>query len=298
MTALMLGLLSAMPAAADPFTFNTGNVTNLIATATRPESTGKFEIESADDFFLTNSASITNATFTGLVTGPSPLSNIGEVRIEIYRVFPNDSDVGRTSGPPTFSTPQVPTRVNSPSDVEFDDRDTSPAPGNLTFTTKDLGSFTALNSVQPGGIHPQPGQMTGGNGPVTGEEVEFDVIFTKPFSLPPDHYFFVPQVEITTASGEFLWLSGTRPLVPSPFPPGVTDLQSWTRDQMLDPDWLRIGSDIVGTPAAGPTFNAAFSLTGVVPEPASLSLVGAALAGMGLFGWWRRRNQSNPRSAL
>ena len=26
-----------------------------------------------------------------------------------YRVFPNDSDVGRTSGPPTFSTPQVPT---------------------------------------------------------------------------------------------------------------------------------------------------------------------------------------------
>jgi hypothetical protein len=287
-TAILLGLLTAIPAAADPFMFSTGNVTNLIATATRPESAGKFEIESADDFFLTNSASITSATFTGLLAGGATTASIGEVRVEIYRVFPVDSDVGRTSGPPTFSTPNVPTRVNSPSDVEFDDRDTSLPPGNLTFTTRDLGSFSALNSVQPGGIHKQPGQTTGGNGPVTGEEVEFDVTFTTPFSLPPDHYFFVPQVEITTASGEFLWLSGTRPLVPSPFPPGVTDLQSWTRDEMLDPDWLRVGTDIVG---AG-TFNAAFSLTGVVPEPASLLLLSAALSGMGLFGWRRRRNQS------
>ena len=55
----------------------------------------------------------------------------------------------------------------------------------------------------------------------------------------------------------------------TPFPDGFTDLQSWTRDQMLDPDWLRVGSDIVGpTPATGPTFNAAFSLDGVsVPWP-------------------------------
>ena len=52
-TALLLGMLSAMPAAANPFTFSTGNVTNLIATATRPASGGKFEIESADDFLLT-----------------------------------------------------------------------------------------------------------------------------------------------------------------------------------------------------------------------------------------------------
>jgi hypothetical protein len=288
--AVSVGLLTAFPAAATPFTFSTGNVTNLIATATRPASAGKFEIESADDFFLTSATSITNATFTGLLTSGATTANIGEVRVEIYRVFPVDSDVGRTSGPPTFSTPQVPTRVNSPSDVEFDDRDTSPPPGNLTFTAKDLGQFTALNSVLPGGIRPLPGVTTGGNGPVTGEEVEFDVTFSAPFSLPPDHYFFVPQVEITTANGEFLWLSGTRPLVPSPFPPGVTDLQSWTRDQMLDPDWLRIGTDIVDG-ATPPTFNAAFSLAGqTIPEPTSLALVGTALAS---FGLWRRRRNSN-----
>jgi PEP-CTERM motif len=285
-------LLLTGPATADPFFFSTGNPDGKIATASRPESAGKFEIESADDFVLTGPTSITSATFTGLLTGGATTANIGEVRVEIYRVFPADSDVGRTSGPPTFSTPNVPTRVNSPSDVELADRDTAPAPGNLTFTTKVLNNvFTAANSVQPGGIHPMPGQTTGGNGPITGQEVEFDVSFTTPFSLPPDHYFFVPQVQVTTANGEFLWLSAARPIVPpgTSFPMGFTDLQSWTRDQFLDPDWLRVGADIVGpTPATAPTFNAAFSLDGTVPEPSTLVLVGSSLVGFAI-GIARRR---------
>ena len=296
-TAALLGLLTALPASAT-LLFSTGNPDGKIATATRPASAGKFEIESADDFVITSQTSITNATFTGLITGGSPLSSIGQVRVEIYRVFPFDSDVARTSGPPTFSTPQVPTRVNSPSDVELEDRDTSPPPGNLSFTTTDLGSFSALNSVKPGGIHPIPDFHTGGNGPITGEEVQFNVTFTTPFSLPADHYFFVPQVEITNPAGDFFWLSAPRPIVPpgTPFPAGFTDLQSWTRDQMLDPDWLRVGQDIVGG-SPFPTFNAAFTLVGEVSEPASLSLLGATLVGMGLLGWRRRcRNQSAART--
>src|SRR5437899_10153671 len=155
--AVTVGLLTALPAAATPFFFSTGNPDGKIATATRPSDATKFEIESADDFVITGSTKLTSATFTGLLTGGVTTANIGEVRVEIYRVFPADSNVARTSGPPTFSTSQVPTRVNSPSDVEIDDRDTSPPPGNLTFTTKVLSnSFTAANSVLPGGLHPLP----------------------------------------------------------------------------------------------------------------------------------------------
>lgn len=156
LTAIPIGLLAALPASADPFSFSTGNVTNSIATATRPESAGKFEIESADDFVLTSPTAITSATFTGLLTGATT-ANIGQVVVEIYRVFPNDSNVGRTSGPPTFSTSQVPTRVNSPSDNALTSRDGA-AVGELNFSTTVLNnSFTANNSVQPGGINPLPG---------------------------------------------------------------------------------------------------------------------------------------------
>ena len=80
-----------------------------------------------------------------------------------------------------------------------------------------------------------------------------------------------------------MWLSAPRPIVPpgTPFSP---DLQAWTRDQFLDPDWLRVGTDIVGgTPA--PTFDMTFSLTGeTVPEPSSYVLLGSALAAVLAFG--------------
>src|SRR5262249_51360221 len=157
----------------------------------------------------------------------------------------------------------------------LDDRDTASA--NLSFSTKVLNNtFTADNSVKPMGIHPKPLQTTGGNGPITGQEVEFDIDFTTPFNLPSGHYFFVPQVQVTDPAGDFFWLSAPRPIVPpgTPFPMGFTDLQAWTRDQFLDPDWLRVGTDIVGG-ATPPTFNMAFSVNGTTPEPSSLALLGS-----------------------
>ena len=261
---LMVAVLAWVgPAGATPFFFSSGSPDGLMATGSRPSSAGKVEIETGDDFVVSGGTlKLTSAIFQGLLPLNSQLSNVSQVVVEIYRVFPADS-----TNPPSGN---VPTRVNSPSDVAFASRDSGS--GTLSFTPGILSSnFTVANSVL-NGINKKPNNVTLGEGPVTGQQVQFNVLFSTPFILPADHYFFVPQVQL--ASGDFFWLSAPRPIVPpgTPFPPGATDLQSWIRDENLDPDWLRIGADIVGTGA----FNATFTVSGdlePVPEPATLTPV-------------------------
>ena len=135
--AAMLAAMTLTTAAiGQTFFFSTGNPDGLMATAARPGpgpgSGANQETESGDDFILASTTYIDSATITGLLPLGASLNDVSQVRVEIYRVFPKDSDVGRTSGPPTFSTPQVPTRVNSPADVELVDRDSMAS--NLTFT--------------------------------------------------------------------------------------------------------------------------------------------------------------------
>ena len=194
-------------------------------------------------------------------------------------MFPNDSNSGRS--------PWVPTRVNSPSDVTFADCDSTASQLNFSAAVQNV-SFTTSNSIGPGGIHASPNQLSGGNGPVTEQAVQFEVDLPTPFLLPADHHFFIPQVQLS--HGTFYWLSASRPIRGggTPFAP---DLQAWTRDALLDPDWLRIGTDIVGgqTP---PTFNMAFALNGTavgaqVPEPATVALFG--LGGVALLAMRRLR---------
>ena len=267
-------LAFAGAACATPFVFSTGDPDGKIATGSRPSSAGKIEIESADDFVLSDHTRITKASFTGLLPD---FKNVGSVVVEIYRVFPFDS-----SNPPSGN---VTTRVNSPSDVAFDTRSNG---SGLSFATTVLnGTFTAANSVL-NGINKSANEFTGGEGAVTAQEVRFDLAFTTPFDLPAGHYFFIPQVQLT--SGNFLWLSAPKPIAggTGPFAP---DLQSWIRNETLSPDWLRIGTDITHQ---GP-FNAAFSLEGVtvaaVPEPESYTLM---LAGLAIFGVLKRRRIARP----
>jgi hypothetical protein len=88
--------------------------------------------------------------------------------------------------------------------------------------------------------------------------VEITITFTSPIILPAGHYFFRPEVLLT--SGDFLYLSAPK-VIPAP-----KDLQAWVRNSNLAPDWLRIGTDIVGG-ATPPAFNMTFSLAGeTVPE--------------------------------
>src|SRR5262249_46875310 len=110
------------------------------------------------------------------------------------------------------------------------------------------------------GIHPSPNQQTLGEGPVTGNEVEIHIEFTLPIDVLAGHFFFVPQV--TLRSGNFMWLSAPRPIVP-PGTPFAGDLQAWIRNDNISPDWLRIGADIVGG-SPSPAFNMVFQLEGIV----------------------------------
>jgi hypothetical protein len=252
------GLWLATPAGAALFSFSTGTPDGLLGALSQPTAPGTLETETADDFILSQATFISGAVIVGLLPPGTPLANVGNVEVEVYHVFPADSDVGRTSGPPLFPTADVPARLNSPGDVEIDDATRDGSDGTLDFVASLLNaSFPVRNTVVTG-IDSKPNQTTHGDGAATGEEVQITVAFTPPILLPADHYFFRPEVQV--AGGDFLYLSAPKPIV-SPGTPFMGDLQAWIRNSDLAPDWLRIGTDIIGgTPA--PTFNMTFSLTG------------------------------------
>jgi hypothetical protein len=116
--------------ATSPFNFSTGLPDGLIGMASRPSSPGVIKIEAPDDFIATSDTTVNHATFIGLLPSGASLLAVTQLNIEMYRVFPLDS-VNPPSG-------NVPTRVNSPSDVAFDSR-SSAVVGDLTFTATMFG---------------------------------------------------------------------------------------------------------------------------------------------------------------
>jgi hypothetical protein len=239
--------LCLVGARAGSFSFSTGDPDARAATASRLASAGKIQVETADDFVLTENTIIQQASFVGLLPAGAALSSISEVEVEFYNAFPLDS-----TNPPSG---QVPTRVNSPSDTEIVTATSDSVSGTLTFTSSIMNATFAASTSVLNGINPIPNQTTGGEGGVTGEEVLITVTFNPPITLPAGHYFFRPAVLLS--SGDFLWLSTAFPIV-APGTPFVGDLESWIRNETLAPDWLRIGTDIT----AQGQYNAAFTLSG------------------------------------
>ena len=248
------GVLSA-PAWADPFFFTSGNPDGRLGALSRSESPGKIETERADDFILKETTVIKGATITGLLTAPSAITN---VEVELYNKFPLDSVI-----PPSG---RVLSRVNSPADVEIDAATRDGQDGTLSFAPRQLNASFSVSSTVVNGINPTPSK-TGGEGSASGQEVQIAITFTKPIVLPAGQYFFRPDVLVN--GGDFLYLSAPR----SPGVPFVGDLQAWIRNSHLAPDWLRIGTDIIGADpgAAAPTFNMTFSLAGNTVPGAGIS---------------------------
>ncbi len=269
--ALALAVCFAIPAWADSFSFSTGSPDGKLGALSRPAGSQGLETETADDFVLTQPTVISSATMHGLlIPAGTPVSSLTRVEVEIYHVFPLDSD--------TVRTPNVPTRTNSPSDVEIDTATRDSSQSTLSFNATQISTFTVANTVI-NGIHNAPGQLTHGEGSATGEQVGIDITFNPPLFLPAGHYFFRPEAEVS--GGNFLFLSAPRPITSgTPFPAGTTDLQAWIRNANLAPDWLRIGADIIG----GVTFNMTFSLTGnTIPEagtPGQASCHGKTVSAM------------------
>jgi hypothetical protein len=233
------------------FSFNTGAPDGKLGALSRRASPGKIETETADDFILPQTTVIKGATIRGLLPAGTPLTNIVDVEVELYHVFPLDS-VNPASG-------HVPSRNNSPSDVEIASATRAKSGGTLSFTANVVSSnFTVANTVVNGiqvNTHGEPA--------ATGEEIELAITFTNPIVLPAGHYFFRPEVDLN--GGDFLYLSAPRPIV-SPGTPFGGDLQAWIRNSNLAPDWLRIGTDIIGG-ATPPTFSMTFSLAGeTIPD--------------------------------
>jgi hypothetical protein len=255
---------------------NTGNPDGKLGALSRRPSSGKLETETADDFVLNQTTVISGATITGLISPATSLANITNVEVEFYHVFPQDS------ANPDPQAGNVPSRFNSPSDVEIDSATRDGSLGTLRSAVRLLNANSSVANSVLNGIIKKPNSTTHGEGPATGEEVEISITFTTPILLPAGHYFFRPEV-LVTGGGDFLFLSAPKPVV-SPGSVIAGDLQAWIRNSDLAPDWLRIGTDIINNTTPPPTFNMTFSLTGnTVPDvgtPGHANCHGESVSGL------------------
>ena len=283
-------ILIATPAAAQPFFFSTGLPDGKMATASRPSSAGKIEIEVGRRLRPDHADEPQQRHVHGTPAhGRRAVGHRRRPRRDLSRL-PQRLGRGPHLGPADIQHAagahagqlafrhriRRQERRREQSDVRRRESSSRPSPRPTRSSTEStrvpasIRGATARSQVRKSSST-WPSRRRSRWPPITSS------------SCPRYSYRAVISI----------WLSAPRPIVPpgTPFPAGFTDLQEWIRNEDLAPDWLRVGADIVGgTPA--PTFNATFSLSGqAVPEPASLLLLGAGLAVLGASRFvWGRRN--------
>lgn len=235
--------------------------------------------ETADDFFFLNSLApqfeVEGIKVDGLFSDPD--AEITNVRVELYRSFPVDSDATRTTDI---------VRLNGPADDAFAAFDS--AEGSLSYSVKDKGSFTVDSTITPGSLT-NLGAVGSG---LTGNLRQIDITLTDSILLdaaatPLDqanHYFLAATVE--TSQGDYYWLAGEQP------PTTVGDRQAWLRTEPFVPDWIRVSDIINDEPGTlAPAFNASFEVSGKpVPEPSTaLGTLALGSIALGLSKLRKRR---------
>jgi len=281
---LSLSFFGSAAFAADTVLYNNDFPDGKVATA----SGSPKGAESADDFILGKTSTITSGSFTGLIPKTASILNVG---VEIYGACtPGSGFAGCTN------LGKAVTRVNSPTSEGLPGTERTTGDGNLTYSASLLNNGIGVVGSVVDGINPQtpnvPATLTGGDGPASGKEVRVNFNLTQGITLPAGHYFFVPSVELN--DGSFLQLSAYRTVGGEFGSTLITpDLQAWVRNDNIKNDWLRTGTDIIGGPTDPATYNLAFRLVGttgtVVPEPTGVAML---IAGLVAVGAWSQRKRT------
>ena len=287
----MLGSLPAMPAAAllpAVYSFSTGDPDGRIATASRPGRPPENSRSRSATISFSPTTSITSATFTGLVPAVASASECR--RRDLPRIsqgfgcrqhqrVANVLDAASADARQFALRHRIRGARRCDRRPELHDRSAEPQ-----LHREQLGATRAA-SIPNRHRHRR---RRSGHG--RGSGVHANLYHPLP---PPGRPLFL-RASGPAGRRRFLLAVGaeTDPSRPGPFRPAKLDADDISPDN-LEPDWLRVGTDIVGAGA----FNAAFSLTGsTVPEPSTWAMMLLGFAGLG-FAAYRRASKARPASA-